>query len=186
MSFASAYLPIPRTYIRSSATAALPIPPIAIRGSNSISRPNTERSSLLLGSSLLSDDPIFIRFFQDVKALQDDQEEDVPPDSHALAEVLRLVPFSRNQMAERWSLPRIASDGFGGVRLSWQQGRKEVRAVISGAQTSRSSYLYWEDGNDYGTISNFTAATLFTYLDILFPSTSYPARDQRLEEAAPF
>jgi hypothetical protein len=115
----------------------------------------------------LADDPVFSAFFQDVKALQEDEEEDAPPDSQALAEVLRLVSFSRAQMAQRWSAPRIASDGFGGVRLTWHRERREVRAVISGAQTRRGSYLYWEDRNNYGTVPNFTAATLFTYLDQL-------------------
>ena len=175
MSVASAYLPlqIPGVYRRSSATATLPVPPIAIRGSSSIMRPNAERSGLLLGSSLLDEDPVFSAFFQEVKALQEDEEEDVPPDFQALAETLRLVPFSRNQLAQRWSPPRVASDGFGGVRLTWQNKQYEVRAVISGAQTARGSYLYWEDDNGYGTIPNFTATTLFMFLD-------------RLEKAAPF
>jgi hypothetical protein len=175
MSYASASLPvrIPGIYQRSSATAAPPLPPIAIRGSNSIMRPSNEDSSLLLGSSLLDEDLVFSAFFQEVKALQDDEEEEVPPDSQALAEVLRLVAFSRIQLAQRWSSPRIASDGYGGIRLTWRKGSDEIRAVISGEQTSRRSYLYWEDKNNYGTVSNFTAATLFTYLD-------------RLEKAAPF
>jgi hypothetical protein len=176
MSIASACLPpqMPGIYRRSSATATLPIPPIAIRASNSIANLNPERPNLLLGSSLLNEDPIFSSFFQEVKALQEDDEEDAPPDSRALAEVLRLVPFSRNQLAQRWSTPRIASDGFGGLRLTWRSGQSEVRAVISGARTTRGSYIYWENGNNYETVPNFTPATLFTYLDRL------------LEKAAPF
>jgi hypothetical protein len=175
MSVASAYLPIqtPAIYRRSSATASLPIPPIAIRGSSSITRPNADRSGLLLGSSLLSEDPVFSAFFQKVQALQEDTEEDVPPDSQALAEILRLVPFSRNQLAQRWPSPRVASDGFGGVRLTWRNKQYELRAVVSGGQTTRGSYLYWEDENGYGTVPNFTATTLFMFLD-------------RLEKAAPF
>jgi hypothetical protein len=154
-------------YRRSSATSLLPLPPIAIRGSSLVSRPDNDRSSLLLGSTLLSEDQAFRAFFQEVKALQDDPEEDSPPDSQALAEVLRLVPFSRSQLAQRWCAPRIASDGFGGVRLSWQKGRHEVRAVISGSQTTRRNYIYWESGEEYGTIPDFTAATLFTQLTLL-------------------
>ena len=175
MSVAFAYLPIqtPGIYKRSSATASLPVPPIAIRASNSVTRPDAERSSSILGSFLLSEDPVFSAFFQEVKSLQNDEEEDAPPDSQALAEVLRLTPFSRNQLAQYWSSPRVASDGFGGVRLTWRKNRREVRAVISGRQTARGSYLYWEDTDGYGTVPNFTAATLFTYLD-------------RLEKAAPF
>ena len=175
MSVACAYLPIqtPGIYRRSSATASLPMPPIAIRASNSVTRPNIDRSSLQLGSSLLSEDSVFSAFFQDVKALQDDEEEDVPPDSQALAEVLRLTPFSRIQLAQYWSSPRVASDGFGGVRLTWRKDQREVRAIISGGQTARNSYLYWEDANGYGTVPNFTAATLFTYLE-------------RLEKVTPF
>jgi hypothetical protein len=122
---------------------------------------------LLLGSSLLREDPVFSGFFQDVQALQDDEDEDAPPDSRALAEVLRLVPMSRNQLAERWFLPRVASDGFGGVRLTWRRPHAEVRAVISGGATIRRSYLYWEDESGYGTVPDFTPTTLSTYLDRL-------------------
>jgi hypothetical protein len=171
MSVANLPVQVPAIYRRSSATASLPVPPIAIRASNSITRPTTERASVF-GSSLLSEDPVFSAFFQKVKALQDD-EDDVPPDSQALAEVLRLTPFSRNQLAQNWSSPRVATDGFGGVRLTWSKDQREVRAVISGRQTARGSYLYWEDPSGYGTIPNFTAATLFRYLDLL-------------EKAAPF
>lgn len=175
MSLATPALPIsvPAIYRNSLSCAAPPLPSIAIRGSSSIMRPNAERAGLLLGSSLLSEDAVFSAFFQDVKALQCDEDEDAPPDSRALAEVLRLVPFSRNQLAQRWSPPRVASDGFGGVRLSWRKEGKEVRAIISGGQTIRRSYLYWEDATGYGTIPDFTATTLYTYLD-------------RLEKAAPF
>jgi hypothetical protein len=169
-----ACLPVqtPGVYRRSSATAPLPVPPIAIRASNSVALSVVERSSLLEPSSL-NDDPVFSAFLQEVKGLQDDVEEDAPPDSHALAEVLRLTPFSRNQLSQNWSSPRVASDGFGGIRLTWHKNQREVRAVISGRQTARGSYLYWEDTDGYGTVPNFTAATLFTYLD-------------RLEKAAPF
>jgi len=152
------------TYRSSSASIEVPPPPIAIRGSSSITRPTGERSGLLLGSSLLADDPLFKAFFQEVKGLQEDENEDAPPDSHALAEILRLVPFSRNQLAQRWFTPRIAADGFGGVRLTWRKGQTEVRAVISGARTKRRSYLYWEDGDEYYTVSDFTPATLLSHL----------------------
>ena len=108
---------------------------------------------------------MFKTFFDEVKSLQKDDDEDAPPDSHALSEVLRLVPFSRSQLAQRWLPPRVASDGFGGIRLSWQKGQYEVRAVISGGEIARENYLYWEDGNTYGSVPNFTPATLFAYLD---------------------
>jgi hypothetical protein len=123
-------------------------------------------------SSLLNEDPVFKAFFQEVELLQKDDEEDVPPDSHSISEVLRLVPFSRSQLAQRWLQPRAASDGFGGIRLSWQKGRFEVRAVISGRETARENYLYWEDGNTYGTVPNFTPATLFSYLDKMSKAAS--------------
>jgi len=154
----------PAIYRSSCASTDVPSPPMAIRGSSSISRPTNERSGLLLGSSLLADDSLFRSFFQEVTALQDDPEEDAPPDSHALAEILRLVPLSRNQLAQRWFMPRISSDGFGGVRLTWRSGQTEVRAVISGGQTTRKSYLYWENRDNYGTVIDFTPTTLLTHL----------------------
>lgn len=167
MSVATADRPvdIPTLYRQVSATEMRLPPPIAIRASNLIWRPYQEHSTLTLGSSLLDEDPVFKKFFQEVESLRKDEDEDAPPDTHAVSEVLRLVPFSRNQLAQHWLPPRVASDGFGGVRLSWQKGRYEVRAVISGRETTRENYLYWEDGNAYGTVPNFTPVTLFTYLN---------------------
>jgi len=164
MSLACPEMQRPAMYRSSSASIEVPAPPMAIRGSSSVSRPNSERSGLLLGSALLEEDPLFSAFFQEVKALQEDPDEDAPPDAYALAEILRLVPFSRNQLAQYWYKPIVASDGFGGVRLTWRRGRTEVRAVISGAQTARRSYLYWESGDTYGTVQDFTPATLLSYL----------------------
>lgn len=170
MSIAGALLPFAMAgpYRANSATTTIPLPIVAIRSSNSISRPNSdrERANLQLGATLLSEDPVFSAFFQDVRALQD-EDDDIPPDEKALAEVLRLVPFSRSQLAQRWAAPRVAPDGYGGVRLTWKHNQREVRAVISGIQTTRSSYIYWEDGDEYGTVSNFTPATLYSYLDRL-------------------
>jgi len=160
-------------YERNSATEMIPLPPIAIRASNSIWRPYPERSSQTLGSSLLNEDSLFRAFFQEIESLQKDDEEDVPPDSHSVSEVLRLVPFSRSQLAQHWFGPRVASDGFGGVRLSWQKGQREVRAVISGEGVARGNYLYWEDGNTYGTVANFTPATLFACLDQMEKGTPF-------------
>jgi hypothetical protein len=167
MSLATADMPVqmPAIYKRNSATVMMPLPPMAIRASNLVWRPYLEQSSLALGSSLLGEDSVFKAFFQEIESLQKDEEEDVPPDSHSVSEVLRLVPFSRSQLAQHWFPPRVASDGFGGIRLSWQKGWYEVRAVISGRETARANYLYWEDGNAYGTVPNFTSATLFTYLN---------------------
>jgi hypothetical protein len=164
MSIACPEMQRPVLYRSSSASIEVPPPPMAIRGSTSVSRPNSERSGLLLGSALLVEDPLFSAFFQEVKALQMDPDEDAPPDDYALAEVLRLVPFSRNQLAQDWYKPSVTSDGFGGVRLSWRRGQCEVRVVISGAQTARKSYLYWESGDTYGTVQDFTPATLLAYL----------------------
>jgi len=133
-------------------------------GFGSVSKTHSERPTLLLGADMLAGDTLFKEFFQELKSLQEDQDEDAPPDHKSLAEVLRLVPFSRNQLAQKWFAPRVSSDGFGGVRLTWQRGQREVRAVISGSQTERSSYLYWENGNSYETVPDFTAATLYTFL----------------------
>jgi hypothetical protein len=175
MSVATAdrHVEIPVIYRGSPATVVIPLPPIAIRASNSVWQPYTERSSQTLGSSLLAEDSLFKTFFQEVESLQADEDEDTPPDSHALSEVLRLVPFSRSQLAQHWFVPRVASDGFGGVRLSWRKDQREVRAVISGEGVARGNYLYWEDGSAYGTVPNFTPATLFACLDQMEKGTPF-------------
>ena len=98
--------------------------------------------------------------------IQNDREEDSPPTDYAISQALTLVGVSSELLAQRWKLPRVATDGYGGLRLSWKENLREVRAVITGSR-EKERYLYWEGQSGYGSISNFTAVTLFSYLDRL-------------------
>ena len=79
----------------------VPSPPMAIRGSSSVSRPTSERSGLLLGSSnCWLTTPYSDHFCEEVTALQDDpvgRGHSARFVSRSSEEILRLVPLSRNQ-----------------------------------------------------------------------------------------
>jgi hypothetical protein len=63
------------------------------------------------------------------------------------------------KLRDKWKTPRIATDGGGGLRLTWRFGERELRAVIP-ADTSRPRYLYVEQGDEHYTVKNFTSMTL--------------------------
>jgi hypothetical protein len=119
--------------------------------------------SLIMSDSLALDDPtrnISDRIFE----ISNDEDEDSPPTEYAITQALYLTKDSANLLAQKWHTPRVATDGYGGLRLSWRDGKRELRAVIAGNK-NKERYLYWEDTGRYGSIPNFTATTLFTYLD---------------------
>jgi hypothetical protein len=105
--------------------------------------------------------------------IRNDEDEDAPPTEYAIAQALSLTEDSANLLAQRWRAPRVATDGYGGLRLSWRDGRRELRAVITGSK-ERERYLYWEEIGGYGSVANFTAITLFSYLDRLLSNKAFP------------
>ncbi len=122
-----------------------------------------ELQSLIMSSSLALGDPtrnISARIIE----IRNDEDEDSPPTEYAISQALHLTEDSANLLAQKWRAPRVATDGYGGLRLSWRDGQRELRAVIAGNK-DKERYLYWEDIGGYGSIPNFTATTLFTYLD---------------------
>jgi hypothetical protein len=98
--------------------------------------------------------------------IRNDRDEESPPTDYAVSQTISLVETSAMLLAQRWKLPRLATDGYGGLRLSWKENNRELRAVVT-ASREKERYLYWEDPGGYGSISNFTAITLFSYLDSL-------------------
>jgi hypothetical protein len=122
-----------------------------------------ELQALIMSSSVAIGDPtrnISARLIE----IRNDEDEDSPPTEYAVAQALHLTEDSAKLLAQKWRSPRVATDGYGGLRLSWRDGKRELRAVIAGNK-DKERYLYWEDIGGYGSIPNFTATTLFTYLD---------------------
>jgi hypothetical protein len=117
-------------------------------------------------SNVVTEDRLLSDLARSIVGILNDEDEDAPPTDFAISQTLTLVATSKILLAQRWRTPRVATDGYGGLRLSWKEGQREIRAVITGSRDSER-YLYWEDPSGYGSISNFTAVTLFSYLETL-------------------
>jgi hypothetical protein len=123
------------------------------------------------GTATIAKGPLSVLERQ-ILEIQNDAEEDAPPTDYAVAQTLSLVDISIDLLAQRWKLPRLATDGYGGLRLSWKNNIREIRAVITGSR-EKERYLYWEGPSGYGSIPNFTAVTLFSYLDELLDGQEF-------------
>ena len=105
--------------------------------------------------------------FASLFALENDLEDgDQPVTPFALRSAGLLVPVIA-QFVEIWNLqPDVATNGDGGVRISWISGGRELRAAIPAADKG-NRYLYWQEGASYGSIPGFTSTTLFQKLEWL-------------------
>jgi hypothetical protein len=113
----------------------------------------------------------------ELSEILNDEDEDAPPTPYAISHSISICTLPSKLLSHNWRKPRVATDGYGGVRMSWKFGKRELRAVVTGSQ-DRERYLYWEDESGYGSISNFTPVTLFTYLDALVTNTAFhPSRN---------
>jgi hypothetical protein len=115
------------------------------------------------GDSL--DDTLLLDVLREIVNLRHDPDEDSPPTEFALEEVARLIPLSRIRLGQNWIRPRVATDGYNGLRLSWRDGRRELRAIISG-DPAREHFLYRQENDQYDAVPKFTAVTLYTFLDL--------------------
>jgi len=100
----------------------------------------------------------FIGFCTEVLQFNHQDEDDQIAPS-ARDEALTVAEGAYTQLPQKWRKPRIATDGGGGVRLTWKTDRKELRAVFP-ADAARLRYLYIEEQGDHILIRNFTATTL--------------------------
>lgn len=116
------------------------------------------------GSSRSTDDQLLLTLLRDIVDLKRDPDEDSPPTEFAVEEVARLLPLSRIKLGQNWIPPRVSTDGYNGLRLSWRDGRRELRAIISGTP-EREHFLYRQDNDQYHAIPSFTPVTLYTFLD---------------------
>jgi hypothetical protein len=95
---------------------------------------------------------------------KEDEDDQIAQNARDAALTLTLNTYA--SVPNKWRSPRIATDGGGGVRLTWKSGDKEMRAVFP-ASSRRAHYLYSEQGEGHSMIPNFTAATLSQKLDWL-------------------
>jgi hypothetical protein len=100
----------------------------------------------------------FLAFCTSVLQYNDEDEDDQIA-KNARDAALAIAQGAYARVPNKWSSPRVATDGGGGVRLTWRSGEKELRAVFP-ADVRRMQYLYVEHGKKHSMIKNFTAATL--------------------------
>ena len=100
----------------------------------------------------------FLAFCTEVLQYNNEDEEDQIA-QNARDAALAIAQSAYTSVPPKWKSPRVATDGGGGVRLTWRSGEKELRAVFP-ADTRRAQYLYVEDGDEHWMIRNFTATTL--------------------------
>ncbi len=97
----------------------------------------------------------YVAFCGDILHFNDEDEEDQIA-RNALEAALYTAERAYTQLPNKWRNPRIATDGGGGVRLTWRLGEKEIRAVFP-TSMSRPQYLYVEGDDVPYTIPNFTS-----------------------------
>jgi hypothetical protein len=95
------------------------------------------------------------------------EDEDDQISRNAGDAALSIAQSAYATASNKWRSPRVATDGGGGVRLTWRSGEKELRAVFP-AEAGRKRYLYVEHGEKHSMIRSFTAATLCDKFDWLF------------------
>jgi hypothetical protein len=100
----------------------------------------------------------FLAFCTEVLQFNNEDEDDQIA-QNARDAALAIAENAYTKLPQKWRTPRVATDGGGGVRLTWKSGEKELRAVFP-ADTRRMQYLYVEQGEQHSMIKNFTAATL--------------------------
>ena len=92
----------------------------------------------------------------------DHEEDETPPNKDVVDWILESTVFAKKLLAQNWKKPHVTTDDERGVRLSWTEGDREVRAIIPSNLSGR--YLYWQRGNEYGGLPNFGSATLYRWL----------------------
>ena len=94
------------------------------------------------------------------------EDEDDQIAENARDAALAIAQSAYAGVPNKWRSPRVATDGGGGVRLTWRSEDRELRAVFP-ADARRTQYLYKEHGEKHWMFRNFTAATLCSQLEWL-------------------
>jgi len=110
---------------------------------------------------LYNRDKAYAAFVDELFSL-DREEDETPPNKDVVDWILESTVFPKKLLAQNWKKPHVTSDDEGGVRLSWREEDRELRAIIPANLSER--YLYWQHGNEYGGLPNFGSATLYRWL----------------------
>lgn len=110
----------------------------------------------------------FLAFCTEVLQFNNNEDEEDQIATNARDAVLSVTENAYSRLPHKWQRPRVATDGGGGVRLTWKSQGKELRAVFP-ADNRRAKYLYMEEAGAHSLIPNFTATTLCDQFDWLVP-----------------
>jgi hypothetical protein len=113
---------------------------------------------------LYEQDRHFAAFVNEILSLFTEQDE-IPPHGEVVIWVLASSVLAKQLLGQKWAIPRVSTDDAGGLRLSWRNGAKELRAVVPADLLSR--YLYWQDGEKHGGDHSFGSGTLYARLQWL-------------------
>jgi hypothetical protein len=89
-----------------------------------------------------------------------DEDEDFPPYNNVVERATTIL----GGVDQPIPYPRVATDGYGGLRLSWHYNQHEVRVVV---KNDGSDYIYWEDGDEHGLVQDVTPSNVVKYVNSL-------------------
>lgn len=89
------------------------------------------------------------------------------PTEYALCQTTELLrDASRRGETYRFPDASVTTDEEGGVRIEWLHNDRAVHLVVP-ATNEGQSYLYHEDGDDYGIVKPMTASVLAHWLRLV-------------------
>lgn len=95
---------------------------------------------------------------------KDDYDEDfLAPTEYAYTSARNFLLVAFETLENALPIPFYVPDGEGGIRIEWMNGTREL-GLICAASESRESYLYHEDGADYGVDELVTESILLNRL----------------------
>jgi hypothetical protein len=93
-------------------------------------------------------------------------EEEIPPTAHAVKTASQLLREANRKIKTNFPCGSVSTDDVGGIRIQWQGQNREVRLIIAALPEGRS-YIYHEQGDDYGKEREVTSENLAHWLDHL-------------------
>jgi hypothetical protein len=106
-------------------------------------------------------DPNLINIVNGLDSLQKltESEEFDPPTEHAVLLCFNILMRAWISDPNHFPTPAITTDGDGGATVSWCNGDRELTLEIP-PDSSRSPYIYWRTGGDYGVEDDVTHVRL--------------------------
>jgi hypothetical protein len=92
-----------------------------------------------------------------------EEDEDERPSAWAFDTTSRLVHDAGAVLAGDFPPGAISSDGAGRLRVEWKYSARQLRLVVP-AGADGKSYIYHQDGGNFGIVKDLTAASLAGWL----------------------